>query len=129
MAATNINDKKNLPLQTNKDILMFHQTTIRNVALTTAVSFAALGYSRFYRGKSLLYSSGLVLVSVLLVLCSILLNVNVNNIVVKHYNLDNNLNASNNFVIVNQLFLAINILTLFFAIYTLYRLITNNKFE
>ena len=105
MTNSNINDKKNLPLQTNKDILMFHQTTIRNVALTTAVSFAALGYSRFYRGKSLLYSSGLVLVSVLLVLCSILLNVNVNNIVVKHYNLDNNLNASNNFVIVNQLFL------------------------
>ena len=129
MTNSNINDKKNLPLQTNKDILMFHQTTIRNVALTTAVSFAALGYSRFYRGKSLLYSSGLVLVSVLLVLCSILLNVNVNNIVVKHYNLDNNLNASNNFVIVNQLFLAINILTLFFSIYTFYRLITNNKFE
>ena len=129
MSSINVNDKKNLPLQTNKDILMFHQTTIRNVALTTAVSFAALGYSRFYRGKSLLYSSGLVLVSVLLVLCSILLNVNVNNIVVKHYNLDNNLNASNNFVLVNQIFLAINILTLLLAIYTLYRLLTNNKFE
>ena len=59
--------KKDLELQSNKDVLMYYQTTIRNVALTTAVSFAALGYSRFYRGKSTIYASGLVLVSLLLV--------------------------------------------------------------
>ncbi len=52
--------KKDLELQSNKDILMYYQTTIRNVALTTTVSFAALGYSRFYRSKSSIYASGLV---------------------------------------------------------------------
>ena len=40
---------------------MMYQTSIRNVALTTAVSFAAPGYSRFYRGKSKLYAIGMVL--------------------------------------------------------------------
>ena len=48
--------------ETGKDLLMFYQTTLRNVGLYTTISFAALGYSRFYRDKSILYSSGLVVI-------------------------------------------------------------------
>ena len=65
----NDNDKK--IFKTEKDVLMYYQTSIRNVALTTAVSFAALGYSRFYRDKSLLYTNGMVFVSFLLVFVGI----------------------------------------------------------
>ena len=57
-----------------KDVLMYFHTAIRNVALTTTVSFAALGYARYYRNKSLLYSSGLTAVSFLIIICSTLLN-------------------------------------------------------
>ena len=56
-------NKKNEIFKSEKDVLMYYQTTLRNVGLTTAVSFAALGYSRFYREKSLLYSSGMEFVS------------------------------------------------------------------
>ena len=38
-------------METERDLLMFYHTSIRNIALFTSVSFAALGYSRFYRGK------------------------------------------------------------------------------
>jgi len=54
--------------------MMYFQTSICNIALTTTVSFAALGYSRFYRGKSKLYVTGMVLVSLLLLSVSFLLN-------------------------------------------------------
>ena len=78
--------KKDLELQSNKDILMYYQTTIRNVALTTAVSFAALGYSRFYRSKSTIYASGLVLVSLLIISASCIININLYNLINNHYN-------------------------------------------
>ena len=68
------NKGKKLDFENYKDLLMYYNTTIRNVALTTAVSFAALGYSRFYRGKSKLYVVGMVFVSLLILTCSALIN-------------------------------------------------------
>ena len=50
-------------METEKDLLMYYHTSIRNIALFTSVSFAALGYSRFYRGKDKLYNIGLIIVS------------------------------------------------------------------
>ena len=64
------NNKNSNTFQTPKDFLMFFATTFRNSALTTAVSFAALGYSRFYRGKNKFYSAGLVFISILILLIS-----------------------------------------------------------
>ena len=71
---SNQNENSNLKLETFKDLIMYYQTSIRNVALTTAVSFAALGYSRFYRGKNKMYTVGLAFISVLLLTCSTFLN-------------------------------------------------------
>ena len=53
---------------------MFYQTTLRNVGLYTTISFAALGYSRFYRDKSILYSSGLVVISIAFLAIAFILN-------------------------------------------------------
>ena len=46
-------------------LLMYVQTTIRNIALYTATSFAALGYSRYYREKNQIYNILLIIVSIL----------------------------------------------------------------
>ena len=121
--------KKDLELQSNKDVLMYYQTTIRNVALTTAVSFAALGYSRFYRGKSTIYSSGLVLVSLLIISSSCIININLYNLIINHSKTDNSLISANNFLSVNILFMISHIMIILFGLYTFYRLITGNKFD
>tara|TARA_Y100000816_G_scaffold80916_1_gene55332 strand:+ start:18142 stop:18534 length:393 start_codon:yes stop_codon:yes gene_type:complete len=121
--------KKNLELQSNKDVLMYYQTTIRNVALTTAVSFAALGYSRFYRGKSTIYASGLVLVSLLIIFASCIINLNLYNLIINHTKTDNSLISANNFLSVNILFMISHIIIILFGLYTFYRLITVNKFD
>ena len=121
--------KKDLELQSNKDVLMYYQTTIRNVALTTAVSFAALGYSRFYRGKSTIYASGLVLVSLLIIFSSCIININLYNLIINHTKTDNSLTSANNFLSVNILFMISHIMIILFGLYTFYRLITGNKFD
>ncbi len=121
--------KKDLELQSNKDVLMYYQTTIRNVALTTAVSFAALGYSRFYRGKSTIYASGLVLVSLLIISSSCIININLYNLIINHSKTDNSLISANNFLSVNILFMISHIMIILFGLYTFYRLITGNKFD
>ena len=121
--------KKDLELQSNKDILMYYQTSIRNVALTTAVSFAALGYSRFYRGKSSIYSSGLTLVSLLIIAASCILNINLYNLMEQHARIDNSLTSANNYLIVNKIFMICHSLIILFGLYTFYRLITGKKFD
>lgn len=121
--------KKDLELQSNKDILMYYQTSIRNVALTTAVSFAALGYSRFYRGKSSIYSSGLTLVSLLIIAASCILNINLYNLMEHHARIDNSLTSANNYLIVNKIFMICHSMIILFGLYTYYRLISGKKFD
>ena len=121
------NKQKKLAFESYKDLLMYYNTTIRNVALTTAVSFAALGYSRFYRGKSKIYSTGLVVVSLMLLICSSIINYLLFNDIEKYKNLEK-YKEINNWRNVNILFMCIHIITILFALYTLFRLATNNQF-
>jgi len=53
--------------------MMFH-TALRNIGLFTSISFAALGYSRFYRGKIHFYNLFLIACSLMFILCSLLMN-------------------------------------------------------
>tara|TARA_X000000368_G_scaffold226885_1_gene179077 strand:- start:8047 stop:8427 length:381 start_codon:yes stop_codon:yes gene_type:complete len=123
------NKKNELELQSNKEILMYYQTTIRNVALTTAVSFAALAYSRFYRGKSVIYSSGLTLVSLLIIFASCIININLYNFINNHYKTDISLISANNHLVVNILFMISHLIIILFGLFTFYRLVTNSKFK
>ena len=111
-----------------RDLVMFYQTTIRNVALTTAVSFAALGYSRFYRGKSNLYAQGMVIVSICILIASTILNYFLYNSVIEYSKLKK-FNNINELLIVNYLFMLAHSIAIFFAFYTLYRLYSNNMFK
>jgi hypothetical protein len=126
---TNKLEKKNLELQSNKDILMYYQTTIRNVVLTTGVSFAALGYSRFYRNKSSIYACGLVLVSLLIISASCIININLYNLITNHTITNISLTSANNLLSVNILFMISHSIIILFTLYTFYRLFTGNKFN
>ena len=112
------NNQNKMQFETYKDLMMYYQTSIRNVALTTAVSFAALGYSRFYRGKNQLYVSGMVLVSLLILSCSFLLNLFLYDDIQKYINNPKYNKLFNKWLIINILFMFIHFLTLFFIIYT-----------
>ena len=59
-------------METEKDILMFYQSAIRNVALFTSVSLALLVPSRFYRGKSRLYNISFIGLSLLFVIAALI---------------------------------------------------------
>jgi|TARA_B110000285_G_C15107869_1_gene609135 hypothetical protein len=120
--------KNNKPTMNNTQLLMFYHTTFRNVALTTAVSYATLGYSRYYRGKSKVYVAGLIIVSMLLVTCSVVLNYNLYNIILEHNSVNKKLNSANRFLILNKLFLLIHSIVFLFAGYTLLRIINGNTF-
>lgn len=58
-------------METEKDILMYFHTSVRNMGLYTSLSFGALGYSRFYRGKSPTYNIYLIIVSLVFTFISI----------------------------------------------------------
>ena len=58
-------------METEKDILMYFHTSVRNMGLYTSLSFGALGYSRFYRGKNPIYNIYLILVSLAFTFISI----------------------------------------------------------
>jgi len=117
-----------MQFETYKDLVMYYQTTIRNVFLSTAVSFAALGYSRFYRGKSKLYSNSLCLVSLLIIIASFSINYSLYNSL-KNYIDNDKYSDINQFTIVNKLLFISHILLIFFAFYTLYRLYFNKEFK
>lgn len=114
-----------MKLESEKDLIMYYQTTFRNVGLMTAVSFAALGYSRFYRGASKMYSVGLSIVSFLLLLCSSLINIF---LYVSFKNSEHSENMKN-WLIINTIFFVIHSLVLFFGLFTTYRLITGKKYK
>lgn len=121
------NSQDKMHFETFKDLMMYFQTSIRNVALTTTVSFAALGYSRFYRGKSNLYVSGMIMVSLLLLTCSFLLNIFLYDDIQKYIN-NPKYKAIEKWSNINKLFMVIHAITICFAIYTFYRVFNGNIF-
>jgi hypothetical protein len=111
-----------------KDAIMYFQTSIRNVALTTTVSFAALGYSRYYRGKSQLYAVGMVGVSILILISSILLNLFLYNDLQELVKIDEYKDFEKHMNI-NKIFIVVHAIIMFFGLYTFYRLFTKKQFK
>ena len=124
---SNQHENSNLKLETFKDLIMYYQTSIRNVALTTAVSFAALGYSRFYRGKNKMYTVGLAFISVLLLTCSTLLNSLLYNSL-QPYLKNPKYKDIEQWIVINKIFFLIHFSLLFFGFFTVYRLFTDKTF-
>ena len=118
-------NNKNKVFSNEKDLLMYFHTSIRNVALTTAVSFAALGYARYYKNKSLLYAAGLTIVSFLIISCSTLLNLYLYSSIQDYFKDNDELSNLRN---INIIFIIVHSSLIFFALYTVYRLVFNKKF-
>tara|TARA_Y100000768_G_C23968915_1_gene679431 strand:- start:37 stop:402 length:366 start_codon:yes stop_codon:yes gene_type:complete len=115
---------KEIDFKTSKDLSMFYQTTLRNIALTTAVSFAALAYSRYYRDKNKIYTIGMGLVSLLLLLISFSLNFHLYYII-QNYKGNKEFYNIVKLEILNILFMIIHFITIGFVTYTLYKLSLN----
>jgi|TARA_B100000497_G_scaffold98505_1_gene111113 amino acid permease len=58
-------------METEREILMFYQTSLRNVGLYTSISFALLASSRFYREKNKAYNVLFLLLSLSILFCAI----------------------------------------------------------
>ena len=95
--------------ETGKDLLMFYQTTLRNVGLYTTISFAALGYSRFYRDKSIL---NLLLMKT-----------------IETYYHEKKYIEIQNWDFICKIVIFLHAILLFFAFYTLVRMLTGNTFN
>jgi hypothetical protein len=50
-------------METEKDLLMYLQTTLRNMGLYTSLSYGALGYSRYYIDAKNIYNIYLIIVA------------------------------------------------------------------
>ena len=106
-----------MKIESEKDLMMYYQTTIRNVALMTAVSFAALGYSRFYRGASKLYSVGLSLVSFLIISCSATINF----FLYKTFSESEYSENMKGWLIINKTFFVVHTMVIVLGLFTSYR--------
>ena len=60
-------------METEKDLLMYYHSSLRNVGLFTSVSLALLGYSRFYRGKIKTYNIAFIIISLLFLICALVI--------------------------------------------------------
>jgi len=55
-------------------VLTYHHTSIRNIGLYSSLALAALVYSRFHRGKTLIINIALIISSLLLTILSIVIS-------------------------------------------------------
>ena len=63
-------------METKKDLMMYYQTSLRNVGLYTSLSFGALGYSRFYRQKDAIYNVFMIIFSIVFTIISLTISIN-----------------------------------------------------
>jgi hypothetical protein len=60
-----------MDLAKSLSLLTYYQTSLRNIGLFTSLSFGALGYSRFYRGKIWFINILLILVSMVFIISTL----------------------------------------------------------
>ena len=108
--------------------MMFYHTTLRNVGLYTSISFAALGYSRFYRGKTIIYSAGLVLISMAFLIIAAILNWLLSK-TLENYLLEEKYKEVHTWEHISKVIMILHVFLLIFAIMTLNRLFTGNAFK
>ena len=116
--------------ESDKDLLMYYQSTLRNVGVSLTVSYAALTYSRFYRAKNYIYSTGMVLASLLLLLISVLTNLSLYNNLTEYIltNKDKE-NFLEKELLSVKIFMTIQFISVGFALFTLYRISTNRSYR
>lgn len=107
-------------MESEKDLMMYYQTTLRNTGLFTTVSFAALGYSRYYRGKDKLFDVSLIIASMIFMGITIMLSKYLIDDMAKWEDYIEMPYIEKYLIIPNVIF-CLNIFLLILAIYTLMR--------
>lgn len=55
-------------------LLQLYHTSMRNIGLYTSISFAALGYSRYHRGKTFFLNILLILISIIFTIIALIIS-------------------------------------------------------
>ena len=125
----NINLDNYYIMDNEKDLLMFYQTSLRNVGLFTSVSLALLAVSRYYRGKTILFNSAYIMFSFLFLIAAMLICLFlIQTIEEEKQNVDN-LKHIEKMEIIPKLTLGIDGLISIFIIFTLIKQFTTGKIE
>lgn len=104
------------------DLMIFYQSTIRNIAIYISISFGALVYSRYYRDKNNIFSIILVLISIISLIISLIINIFLN-IIINRYKNNPKYSKINKWIYINIIIYIIQIILIILASYTLYKLI------
>ena len=116
-------------MDTEKDLLMFYQTSLRNVGLFTSVSLALLAVSRYYRGKTILFNSAYIVFSFLFLVAAMLICFYlIQTIEQEKKNIDK-LKHIEKMEIIPKLILSINGLISLFILFTLIKQFSTGKIE
>ena len=114
-------------METEKDLLMFYQTSLRNVALFTSVSLALLAVSRYYRQKTIIFNSGYIVFSLLFLIAAILICLSLIQTLDKEKKHIKNLKYIENMEIIPKLTLGIDIIISIFMFLTLIKQFSTGK--
>ena len=108
-----------------QEMSMYFHTSIRNVGIYTSISLALLGYSRFYRGKSIIYNISFIVISLLFLLCAMYINHILNKTLNMYTQTDNKnrtgITFMNDLVLIPKYVAIILPVVLLFGLFTLYR--------
>ena len=108
-------------METEKDILMYYHSSLRNVGLFTSISLALLGYSRFYRGKIKVYNVSFIIISLLILVCALFMCFNIIQDL-KHMSKSvDNTKYLQRWLLIPQIIFVLEILIILFGASTLYR--------
>lgn len=107
-------------MKTEKDLFMYFQTSLRNVGLYTSISFASLGYSRYYRDKSNIYNLYLIIVSLAFLAVSLFVSYHLVEDI-QHFQKDVKSEQLKKWLILPKSILYFNIGVFLLGLYTLYR--------
>ena len=107
-------------MESEKDLMMYYQTTLRNTGLFTTVSFAALGYSRYYRGKDKFFSISLIIASMIFMGITLMLSKFLIDDMEK-WEQDIETPYNEKYLIIPKVIFGVNVFLLTLAVYTLMR--------
>jgi len=107
-------------METEKDLLMYFHSSIRNIGLFTTLSFAAMGYSRYHRSKNAIYNISLILVSIFFMIGSMYVGLGLIEDI-NTFQTDNTRDVMKKWIILSKGIIIVNAGTLFLGLYTLYR--------
>ena len=113
-------------METKKDLLMYFQTSLRNIGLYTSLSFAALGYSRFYRNKDALYNIYLVIFSIVFIMLSLTISINLISDINKFQKILKSTTIKK-WIYIPKTIMVFNIGSLLLAFFTFYKEISTDK--